>query len=109
MIVTVFIIFVVIVLFLIIYNSNNKENFNSIASPISLKNNYYNTYLPKYKINRYLTHTNLPWWNTQFGSKRNMLYDIRGNPFYYKINYKISPWNLPTRIPIFNKTLNMVS
>jgi len=45
-------------------------------------------------------YTNHPFWNIQLGNKRNMSYDIRGDP-YIPRTYT-GPWNQSTLTPIRN-------
>ena len=108
-------VFVILVaLFIIVLiskiNVNSQENFyNTTISPwLRLKDNYYNTEFPNVRLSVTNCHTNLPWWNTQIGSKRNMSYDLRGDLPIYEDNW-ITPWNIPSRIPISNRPLFMVS
>lgn len=53
------------------------------------------------------THTNFPFWNTQLGNKRNMSYDLRGDPSSPYINW--TPFNMASTVPIRNKPLYLIS
>ena len=55
----------------------------------------------------YIPQTDFPFWNTQLGSKRNMSYDLRGDASIPYIMW--TPFNMPSRIPIRNKPLYLVS
>ncbi len=48
-------------------------------------------------------YTNLPWWNTPIGNKRNMSWDIRGDPV--QIPKTEFVWNNGTTFPIYNKSI----
>ena len=70
----------IIVLVILLFNTN--ENF---VRDIPILNGY----------------TDLPWWNTPINTRRNMIYDIRGNPYIIpKTNYI---WNNPEVFPISNQ------
>ena len=49
------------------------------------------------------THTNLPWWNTQIGTKRRMSWDLRGDPYIIPPTNLI--WGNPEAYPIRNKSI----
>ena len=59
---------------------------------------YYDYYYPDY----YNTYTNFPFWNTQYGTTRNMSYDLRGD---YYIPKMWTPFNMSSYIPIINRPL----
>jgi len=102
-------IFLLVLCFPYIMNHMPKKhnNYNTIINSHKPHNSYnpHNPYLESY--NTFNTHTSYPFLNSQYGSRRGMSYDLRGDvliPYYIQL-----PYNMGTRIPIKNKQLVLVS
>lgn len=102
------VIVIIIALVAILYFITNKQ-LNSISEKyINKKKVCRHTSCTSDKFSYINTHTNFPFWNTQIGTKRGMIYDLRGMPNFFNPNYdnKIIPFGMsPKNLPIVNKSI----
>jgi hypothetical protein len=110
----VIILVLLILLFVLIIPSSYKVTENvtppiNFRPPLKQEEHFDDFWYRSYGLNMYMSpNTNLPFWSPQFGSRRNMSYDVRGDiPIEKQI---VSPWLQSDRPPpIINKPLWMVS
>ena len=91
-------ILLILIIILVISLFNTNEHF---VRDIPILNGNISYLFPNNNIPILNDYTNLPWWNTPVDTRRNMIYDIRGNP--YTIPKTSYIWNNPEVFPISNQ------
>jgi hypothetical protein len=92
---------IVVILWLIYYLS--KPTYEQFGNDAFWADRYCNgdSSAPYINPQYCLTSTDLPFWNSQIGTRRNMSYDLRGDPLIIPKTWV--PFNMSSTTPIYNR------